>query len=349
MTGLGIVSVLKLETTAQTLTNSRTQRAKLEVSQLTGIPANQLTIVTEAALADTGITRFKMTDSQGKIYGISLDATGNPVPTETLAQAIKAIENRGFVGKLEAELANLLEQGSNTPINVIFWLKDEAVTPFRGKTPAERQAYLDQLRVRQDQVQQPLVNQLKTNGQQVMHQSAYAPIVGAAVTPAVIKALANRPDVERIYLSRVGSPRADVSQVVVQANAVNSRGLTGTEQTVGVVERGRIGTYPPQLLKVFPLEESTQPHVQSIGAALNFRLGEGGDLGSLHLFVDGVDVTSQARIANTRDSPASNVEISYTPNFSEPDTHCAEVRFETLEGRTNSYNWCFSVKPSSVQ
>ncbi len=207
VTGLGIVSVLKLETTAQTLTNSMAQRAKLEVSQLTGTPANQLTIAAEATLTDTGITRFKLRDSQGNIYGISLDTAGNPVPPETLAQIIQAIENRGFVGKLEAELANLISQGSNTPIKVIFWLKEEAVTPFRGKTPAERQAYLQNLRTRRTQLQQPLVNQLDASGQQVLYQSAYAPVVGALVTPTVIKALANRPDVERIYLSQEATPR----------------------------------------------------------------------------------------------------------------------------------------------
>jgi hypothetical protein len=123
----------------------------------------------------------------------------------------------------------------------------------------------------------------------------------------------------------------------------------GVAQTAGVVEPNRIDTYPPQLLKVFPPKESTQSYVQSIGANLNFTLGEGGDLGSLRLFVDGVDVTPQSRIGNTRDSPPSYVEISYTPNFSEPATHCAEVRFQTLEGKTISHNWCFSIEPSSLE
>jgi hypothetical protein len=98
----------KLETTAQTLTDTRTERAKLEVSQLTGIPASELTIVNEAALADTGITQFKIRDSQGNVHGISLDAAGNPVLPETLGQTIEDIDNRGFVGKLEVKLAELL-------------------------------------------------------------------------------------------------------------------------------------------------------------------------------------------------------------------------------------------------
>jgi hypothetical protein len=74
-------------------------------------------------LADTGITRYKLTDAQGKIYGVSLDSSGNPVTQEALARAVQAIDNKGFVGKLEAELANRLAQRSNQPINVIISLK----------------------------------------------------------------------------------------------------------------------------------------------------------------------------------------------------------------------------------
>lgn len=219
------------------------QRARLEVSKITGIPADRLTIVNEAALADTGITRFKLTDAEGKIYGTSLDTAGNSVSQEALGQAIQAFNNKGFVGKLEAELANKLTQ-SNSPIKVIFWLKEEAVAPSRGKTVTERQANLNTLKSRYAAIQQPLVDQLKANNQEVIYQSLYAPIVGAAVTPSVIQAMVARSDVERIYLSQVGIPRLNVSRVVVQANTVNSRGNTGVSERVGILEPDRIGTHP---------------------------------------------------------------------------------------------------------
>lgn len=155
-----------------------------------------------------------------------------------------------------------------------------------------------------------------------------------------------RAKLEVSYLAQETNP-SHVSRVVEQANPLNSRESNGVGQIAGVVAANRTNTYPPQLLKVFPPEESTQSYVPSIGANLNFKLGEGGDLGSLQLFVDGVDVTPQSRIANTRDWPSSHVEISYTPNFSEAAIHCTEVRFQTLEGKTISHNWCFSVKPAS--
>ncbi len=60
---------------------------------------------------------------------------------------------------------------------------------------------------------------------------------------------------------------------------------------------------PPQLLEVFPTENSAQTSVQFVGAALNFRLGEEAEQGSVQLFVDGIDVTKKARISGTRDWP----------------------------------------------
>jgi hypothetical protein len=101
---------------------------------------------------------------------------------------------------------------------------------------------------------------------------------------------------------------------------------------------------PAQLLEVFPPEESTQTYVQYVAAALSFRLGEEADPTSVQLFVDGVDVTTQSQIGNTRDWPISHLEIGYTPNFSETGTHRAEVRFRTLDGKTKSYSWSFSIK-----
>lgn len=98
----------------QTL-NNLAEKAKLEVSKTTGISTNRLSIANTATLANTGITRFKLRDIQGNMYGVSLDSAGNQISRETLEQAIQAINNKGFVSKLEAELANHIAQGSNSP------------------------------------------------------------------------------------------------------------------------------------------------------------------------------------------------------------------------------------------
>jgi subtilisin family serine protease len=233
-------------TTAQGPANSRADRARAAASRLTGIPANRLSVAKEAPLADTGITRYKLTDAQGKIYGVSLDSSGNPVTQEALARAVQAIDNKGFVGKLEAELANRLTQRSDKPINVIIFLKESAAAPSRGNVQSrtQYQANLNTLKTQNAEIQRAVVNQLKANGQRVLHQSAYAPVVAASVIPSQIQALAARSDVSRVYLERVSKPRLNVSRIVVQANTVNDRGLTGTGQKVGVVEAGRIGTHP---------------------------------------------------------------------------------------------------------
>lgn len=247
VTGLGILTAPSLVTTAQVSENSRVQEAKLRLFQSRGIPPESLTVVKEATLADTGITRFKMRDSQGKIYNVSIDASGNPVNEQALRQAVEAIENKGFEGKIEAELAKLLGQRSNnTAIDVVILLKGETVAPIQRnvQTRAQLDANLTQIRSVNAAKAKPLMNQLQGNNQQIIYRSDYAPVVVARVTPEMIEKMAARSDVERIYLEGVGAPRLDVSRVVVQANTVNNRGFSGGGQKVGVVEPDRIGNHP---------------------------------------------------------------------------------------------------------
>ncbi|GJD23917.1 hypothetical protein RIVM261_088730 [Rivularia sp. IAM M-261] len=191
-----ILTVLVNQVTiAQTPINLH-ERAKLKVSKITGIPTDKLTIVKEARLADTGITKYKLIDTQNNIYGISLNPDGSKTSEEALNQAIQAINNTGFVGKLEAELANRINQGNNKPINVVIWLKNRDIQRLSNLNIPSG-AFL----------QEPLINLLKENNQQIILQSSYAPVVVAAVTPSLIKKIAERSDVERIYLERRRVPR----------------------------------------------------------------------------------------------------------------------------------------------
>ncbi|MBW4684611.1 MAG: hypothetical protein KME40_05800 [Komarekiella atlantica HA4396-MV6] len=190
----------------QTL-NNLAEKAKLEVSKTTGISTDHLSIANTATLAHTGITRFKLRDIQGNMYDVSLDSAGNQISREALEQAIQAINNKGFVGKLEAELANRIAQGSNSPIRVVFYLRAKTVRPYGQPNRAEYQNYLNTLRSHYAVIQQPVVNQLQESNQRVIYQSLYTPMVVAEVTPSLIQAIATRSDVERIYLERRGSPR----------------------------------------------------------------------------------------------------------------------------------------------
>lgn len=243
---LGLLATFNRVTIAQQLESIRTKKAKSQVSQITGIPTENLTVSKEALLSDTEITRYKVKDTQGRLYGVSLDASGIRVSKEVLNQAIQAIDNRNFVGKVEAELANLLTQTTNSTINVVIHLKGAMVAPAPASVLTYEQdtAKLNDIKSHNTATTQPVVNQLKTKNQRVIYQSAYAPVVAAALTPEEIKRVAARNDVERIYIERVAEPRLNVSRFVIQANIVNSRGFTGGQQRVAVVEPGRIGNHP---------------------------------------------------------------------------------------------------------
>ncbi|OCQ99934.1 hypothetical protein BCD64_02315 [Nostoc sp. MBR 210] len=101
---------------------------------------------------------------------------------------------------------------------------------------------------------------------------------------------------------------------------------------------------PPQILEVFPAEESTQTSVEFVGVMLNFQLGENSAPTSMQLFVNEVDVTKESRMGGTRDSPSSNYVIRYTPSSLQPGIHNAELRFQTEVGTKQSYSWSFSIK-----
>lgn len=270
---LGLLVSSSQIATSEQINPKLSEKAREHISKQRGIPKERLNLKKEARLADTDITRFKLIDSDGTIYGVSLDANGNQVSDEVVNKALQAFNNKRFVGKLESDLVELIQKGDNNPIRVAFYLKDDAIsTPFQGNTREERQNHLKKRRNRYAEIHKPLIDELNAKGQTVLYQSEYSPIIFAIVTPDVIKEIARRPDVERVYLGRTsqrgiivvpdpnpspGTPgvvqdvpivqqpsQVDVSPFVIQADIVNSR-LTGAGilQSVGIVERDRIGNH----------------------------------------------------------------------------------------------------------
>jgi subtilisin family serine protease len=228
---------------------SLAEKARAVLSQATGRAVDELTVVKQAPLASTGIRRFKVLDSQGNIHSVNLDDSGNPVSHEEVQRAAKDISDRGFGGKLEAELTDRLSAHDETNlVNVVFWLKgEEAPTqPLRhqGLSEGERRSHLDTVRDQIAAIQQPVVDYLRAMGQQVIYQARYAPAVVAAASASAIWEMEARDDIERIYLERISKPRLNVSRVVVQAHEVNNRDITGEGVTVGIVEPGRIARHP---------------------------------------------------------------------------------------------------------
>jgi hypothetical protein len=79
-----------------------------------------------ARLASAGIRRFKMLDQPGQLHGVDLDDAGKPVGHEEVQRAVNELTNRGFVGKLETDLAERLSTHDDMDvIYVILWLKAE--------------------------------------------------------------------------------------------------------------------------------------------------------------------------------------------------------------------------------
>jgi hypothetical protein len=224
-------------------------KARAVLSQATGRAVEELTIGRQSRLASTGLRRFKVLDRQGQIHSVNLDEAGNPVSDEAVQQAINERRNRGFVGKLEADLAERLStQDDPDPIQVIVWVKagEGPAWPLQPQEMSEedRRSHLVTVGDQMAALQRPVVAHLRALGQPVIYQAQYAPVVVVAATPAAIRAMEARDDVERIYVGRVYTPRLSVSKVVVQATEVQRRGTTGAGVRVGVVEPGRIAAHP---------------------------------------------------------------------------------------------------------
>jgi hypothetical protein len=73
----------------------------------------------------------------------------------------------------------------------------------------------------------------------------------------------------------------------------------------------------------------------------DFRLSPRSSPGSLRLFIDGKDVTDQARMAATEDVPPSHVELLFAPKEGwVPGRHGVKVE---IDGPPTSYSWQFIV------
>jgi hypothetical protein len=224
------------------------ERAVVVLSQALGISTEGLTVAGMAPLADTGVRRYKLIDAQGNLHGVNLDAAGSAVSNVKVERLLKEIDNRGFVGKLEINLADKLAKKDDTPIKVLFWLKGETAPPRRGEGVklAEYEAHLQTVRSQVAAIAWPFVDKLKkTKVVRVRYQAQDAPLVAATVKPSELRALADQPEVERIYLERERKPFLGKSRVVVQADIMESTWkLSGQGIRLGIVEPGRIGQHP---------------------------------------------------------------------------------------------------------
>jgi serine protease AprX len=192
------------------------------------------------------------------VWGANLDATGTQVSIEDMKHHARGVADRGFVGKLERDLAAQMHGNPHAPIRTIWWMRGTTMEPMRGPNVSAQQ-YQQHLQAVEADVTSaitPVMNGITAMGGQVMGRSSHVPMAVANVTPAVIRRMAAHPAVDRVYLERVHAPRLNVSRAVVQADQLNSlfcflfgcfpvgRGLDGTGQRVAVVEANQIGGHP---------------------------------------------------------------------------------------------------------
>jgi subtilisin family serine protease len=223
-------------------------RAKQVIAEETGLPVEDLNVGKASVLQNGALRLYKVSDPQGNVHAVTLDAAGNPASRNAVEAAVADANGRGFVGKLEKELADALAaRADGPPINVVYWLADDATDlPAReeDETEGAREARFAAIRAHVAAVQQPVLAMLTQTGHQVIYRAEYGPVVVASGSGQAIRAMEAVPGVKRVYLERVHKPRLNVSKVVVQATTVHGRGIRGTGERVGVVEAGRIGAHP---------------------------------------------------------------------------------------------------------
>ncbi len=230
--------------------------------------------------------------------------------------------NKEITEKLEPDLARIIKQGRKNPLRVALHLKVENVPdPFVGNSPEERREHLRNRRTYYAKIQQPLVDELKVKKQQVIYQSEYSAVVFALVTPKIIQEMALRKDVERVYLEY----GYNNSSKPPQQNQNISR--------------------PAYVMQVFPSENSIQSSINSISADLNFAQEQiQVELSSIQLILNGVDVTSQTRIAGTRNYPPSSLTMEHVIPHLKSGKYSAEILFRTKNGKSQSYKWSFTLR-----
>ncbi len=242
-----------------TLSRQELNNAALRtISQRSGRPVGDLEIANSTSVEATNVRDFKVIDLQGNLYGVALSASGQEVSPESLEAAILARASEP-ANKIHPTLASQLAQASSSQgIRSIVWFRGPETAPQRPTNQSERMS-AEQLTTVQRQaasaraaavapfVQRGL-SQVRGVGATRVSANQYDPVVYATLTPAQIRQLAQSPDVLEISEDSVNTPAGDIARQVVQAHVVHSRGITGSNVPVGVIEvGGRINTSNPFL------------------------------------------------------------------------------------------------------
>ncbi len=255
--------------------SAQTQDARLErenqrvvalVARRTGTSPEKLSLLGSTSarfeLSRQSAQCFKVLDeSTGTIHQVALDEQGYETDLVALELAEESAQTARY-GKLEPRLADLLDlAGDEAPVKVAIWLHEPAAESFERLTPEEGEillvddaaatAYFEGMDFARAQFVSQLVVGLRTelDAAGIEHfADDYAPVVHATLDAAQIRQLAQREDVERVYLSLDAEEDLSVARQTINAHIVNSLGITGLGVRIAQIEvGGRIATANPFL------------------------------------------------------------------------------------------------------
>jgi len=235
------------------------------VAEREGVPAEDLQLVnattTEFRLLGKTVSAFKFLDKRtGHIYGLALDKEGREVDVEQM-QAEERAAYAARYGRLDPALAERLALApADESIEVFIWLKEPPYEgpprpdPKRPMSQTEIEAFLKQVdgqrAARVEKVVAPVADRLRSLGRQVIT-FRHSPLLYVRLKPVEIRQVAEWPEVDRIYEVGYSQPALDVTRPTIGADAVNTRGITGSGIKVAQLEvGGRIATDNPYLAGV---------------------------------------------------------------------------------------------------
>src|SRR3990167_500436 len=227
------------------------------LSRELNVPTTSLQIVNETALTlpylNRRIPTAKVLNLEtGMIYEVTLYESGLRINADELIAQDFAIKKDRY-GELEPELHNLLQAiKDNDTVEAAIWLAapDEPLKRptledinIKGEAivEAEMETQAGEKKARIADIQKPLSEHLQMIGAEIRDINGLAPVISARLTKGQIHAIVSRSDVDGVYLIHENQPALDLSPTVVSATTVWSRGITGANQKVAVIEAGGIG------------------------------------------------------------------------------------------------------------
>jgi hypothetical protein len=237
--------------------------ARRLVAERNGIDLKDLKVINStmffSRLQGKAAHAFKLMKADGTLQGVILNDSGQELNEEHLIAAEREAHLAKY-GRLEPALAEKLETASSDElIDVTLWIKD--AKPLGGDdlpedsngsmTEEEIGAKVKQLvATRNARVNPHLVSfarKLEKHDPNVKLEER-APVIHARLTPGAIRKIATEAELDQVYLSSHLVPHMYEARRAMNAQVMESRGITGDGVIVAQVELGaKVNTNNPYL------------------------------------------------------------------------------------------------------